>query len=316
MCAYFGFCSHTVGKSSAGPAAAAAGSSSSASSSGPSCSDGSFRAGKGPGAVAQDTGLWQVHARDEHGVGFLVVFDEGSDIAHPLSKGDMVFSSISPLPGVRGRISLPTSLCMLSVPSRKECCLYDTGMHMSRVSCGHTTSLTVGTLLSLNSLRWLLCCVNWFLYCESLPAIFNHMWFTFHLHVLTIKNSIDYEICTPLSVLSSFILLLSDMGSRSRCSCSGCGLWGTNGVCHKCRVTLRKGKCWVKACCLTCFFYAAIHLQPQWLFLDVCLVWRIHGEKTGEWLELNLLSHFPQEYGSLLWFTSVIFHIEAFYRHG
>lgn len=29
------------------------------------------------GPVAQVTGLWQVHARDEHGVGFLVVPGEG-----------------------------------------------------------------------------------------------------------------------------------------------------------------------------------------------------------------------------------------------
>lgn len=65
-----------------------------------------------------------MHARDEHGVGFLVVSDEGSDIGHPLYKGDMVFYAVSPLPGVRGRISLTTSLCMLSVPSRYECCLY------------------------------------------------------------------------------------------------------------------------------------------------------------------------------------------------
>lgn len=42
----------------------------------------------------------------------------------PPDKGDMVFSAVSPLPGVRGRISLPTSLCMLCVPSRCQCCLY------------------------------------------------------------------------------------------------------------------------------------------------------------------------------------------------
>lgn len=76
------------------------------------------------GPVSQVTGLWQVHARDEHGDGFLAVPDEGSDMGHPLDRGDMVSSAVSPLPGVRGRISVSTSLCMFSVPSRCECCLY------------------------------------------------------------------------------------------------------------------------------------------------------------------------------------------------
>lgn len=51
-------------------------------------------------------------------MGFWWLSDEGSDIGHPLYEGDMGFYAVSPLPGVRGRISLTTSLCMLSVLSR------------------------------------------------------------------------------------------------------------------------------------------------------------------------------------------------------
>lgn len=51
-------------------------------------------------------------------MGFWCLSDEGSDVGRPLCKGDMGFCAVSPLRGVRGRISLITSLCMLSVPSR------------------------------------------------------------------------------------------------------------------------------------------------------------------------------------------------------
>lgn len=93
----------------------------------------------------------------------------------------------------------PLCACSLSWVGKIVVCT-DAGMHINKMAyCGHAVSLTVGTwsvspLLSLNFLRWLLCCVNWFLYCESLPAIFTHMWFTFHLHVSTIKNNTDNEI--------------------------------------------------------------------------------------------------------------------------
>lgn len=190
MYIYFGFYSHTQGKSSAGPAAAA-GSSSGASSSGPGCSDGSFRAGKGPGAGIPGRRCMLEMSME---LGFWWFLMRGLTSVIPCIKG--IWSSMLFLLCLESEAGFhwqPLCACSLSQVGTSVACT-DTGMHMSKtVSCGHTTSLTVGTwsvspLLSLNSLRWLLCCVNWFLYCESLPAIFNHMWFTLHLHILTIKK--------------------------------------------------------------------------------------------------------------------------------
>lgn len=53
----------------------------------------------------------------------------------------------------------------------------------------------------------------------------------------------------------------------------------------------------------------------------VVVSWCVSGVKetwgkNGEWLELSLLSHFPQEYGSLVWLTCVVIHIEAFTDKG
>lgn len=51
-------------------------------------------------------------------MGFWWLSDEGSDIGHPFVKGIWGFYAVPLLPGVRGRILLTTSVCMLSVLSR------------------------------------------------------------------------------------------------------------------------------------------------------------------------------------------------------
>lgn len=110
------------GQGPAGAAAAAAGSSSSsAGSSGPGCSDGSLRAGKGPVAQLPACARCMPEMSMEWGSG-------GSwwgvwHCSSPL-EGDLVFLCCFSFAWSQRQDFISTSLCMLSVPSRFECCLY------------------------------------------------------------------------------------------------------------------------------------------------------------------------------------------------
>lgn len=152
--------------------------------------------------VSSVTGLWQVHAKDEHGDGFLMAFWWGL-IGHPYIKEIWAFMLFSfCLDSEAGFRWQPLCACSLSLVGKIVACSY-TGMHNKTAYCGHTAVwlLVPGVyhLFLLSFPRKLLCCLNWFLYCQSLPALLTHMCSTFHLHVPSIKSSIDNEIfpCSP-----------------------------------------------------------------------------------------------------------------------